>query len=322
MKISVALCTYNGEQYLKDQLDSYLLQTVLPDEVVICDDCSTDDTLAILDKFKQLAPFNVRVTSNQKQIGSTKNFEQAISKCNGDLIFLSDQDDWWDPQKIETLLTSFSGGVGNAGVFSDAEIVDEHLQPLNNNLWNTIGFSSRQQNNFSGTNAVKTLIKQNVVTGATLAFDAQYKEYLLPIPDIWLHDAWIALLLACRTNLHCIRAPLVKYRQHGHQQIGIRGHSLRQKVSEARYNDKNVYLLQAELFRLVRSRIRTHSKVQYNPDISLLIDEKINHMEQRARIDNHTISRLTIPFSELMKGRYHQYSFGWRSFFKDLIFGH
>ena len=140
MTVSIALCTFNGEKFLKEQLESFTHQTKLPDELIICDDHSTDTTLQIVESFIQSAPFNVRLYVNESRMGSTKNFERAISLSKGDVIFLSDQDDWWHPEKINTILDCFSPQGKYGGVFSDAEIVDETLNYQNRNLWESIGF--------------------------------------------------------------------------------------------------------------------------------------------------------------------------------------
>jgi glycosyltransferase involved in cell wall biosynthesis len=100
-RISVALCTYNGERFLHQQLDSIAMQTRLPDELVVCDDRSTDRTLAIVREFAASAPYPVRVFENQANLGFAANFEGAIRRCDGDLIALSDQDDVWYPTRLE-----------------------------------------------------------------------------------------------------------------------------------------------------------------------------------------------------------------------------
>jgi len=91
--ISVALCTYNGELYLREQLESILKQTFPPDEIIICDDGSTDTTIKILEEFRRKSFIPVKVYYNKENLGVSKNFEKAISLCSGDIIFLSDQDD-------------------------------------------------------------------------------------------------------------------------------------------------------------------------------------------------------------------------------------
>ena len=103
MKVSIALATYNGAKYLKQQLDSFQAQTCLPDELVVCDDCSKDNTVEILEEFKETASFIVIIIQNESNLGYTGNFEKAISLCSGNLIFISDQDDVWFNNKIETI---------------------------------------------------------------------------------------------------------------------------------------------------------------------------------------------------------------------------
>src|SRR5947208_14214106 len=98
--ISVAMCTYNGERFLKEQLESLAAQTRQPDELVVCDDRSTDSTPHIVEAFARAAPFPVRLEVNDRCLGSTKNFEHAILRCTGALIALSDQDDVWHPEKL------------------------------------------------------------------------------------------------------------------------------------------------------------------------------------------------------------------------------
>ena len=115
-RISVALCTYNGGRYLERQLESIALQSRMPCELIVCDDRSTDDTIAILRQFQSDAPFPVQVIQNQFRLGSTRNFDQAIGLSRGEFIALCDQDDLWLPAKLERLCDAlvdnpFLGGV-------------------------------------------------------------------------------------------------------------------------------------------------------------------------------------------------------------------
>src|SRR5271168_1256902 len=97
MRVSVAMCTYNGAAYLEEQLESLALQSFPPEELVVCDDVSTDATPQILDDFARRAPFSVRIVKNSANVGYRRNFEQAIGLCQGEVIALSDQDDFWYP---------------------------------------------------------------------------------------------------------------------------------------------------------------------------------------------------------------------------------
>jgi len=106
--VSVALCTYNGAAYLGEQLDSIVAQSRPPDELVVCDDGSTDGTVGLLQAFVPEAPFPVRLYRNERNRGFAKNFERAISLCTGDFIALSDQDDVWKPEKLARLATALA----------------------------------------------------------------------------------------------------------------------------------------------------------------------------------------------------------------------
>ncbi|MFT5276204.1 MAG: glycosyltransferase involved in cell wall biosynthesis, partial [Saprospiraceae bacterium] len=127
MKISIALTTYNGAAYLQAQLNSYLVQERLPDELVVCDDVSTDETVTILEAFKKTAPFQVRVIINELNLGFTKNFEKALLNCSGDLVFLSDQDDVWYPEKILVVVKAFLQNPDKYLLIHDGDLVDENL---------------------------------------------------------------------------------------------------------------------------------------------------------------------------------------------------
>ena len=105
MRISIALCTYNGDPYLSELLESLAGQDFRPCELVVCDDGSTDSTLSILNEFEHVAPFPIRIFNNTENLGVIKNFEKALSLCTGDYIAPCDQDDIWQPEKLERLVT-------------------------------------------------------------------------------------------------------------------------------------------------------------------------------------------------------------------------
>src|ERR671918_1535646 len=127
MKISVAMCTYNGAEYLPAQLESILAQSRPPDEIVVCDDCSTDQTPALLEQFKPESPIPIIIKINKQNLGSVKNFEQTVSMCTGDVVALSDQDDVWRKDKLQLFDDAFRKNPTAGLVFSDAEIVGENL---------------------------------------------------------------------------------------------------------------------------------------------------------------------------------------------------
>lgn len=130
LTVSLALCTYNGEKFLLEQLQSFLAQTRQPNELVVCDDVSSDRTLEILNEFAQCAPFPVRIFVSDMTLRSTKNFEKAIGLCEGDIIFLSDQDDVWFPDKLARMLTIFEEDAGVGAVFLMERLLACNLKVL------------------------------------------------------------------------------------------------------------------------------------------------------------------------------------------------
>lgn len=222
MKSSVALCTYNGEKYIKEQIESILKQTVAIDEIIICDDNSTDKTIQIIEKIQLNCPDKILLFKNKVTLGSNKNFEKAITICSGDYIFLSDQDDIWKSNKVENTINCFRENQSLEGVFSNADLIDDEGNNFTKNtLWDTIFFIEDQ---FKKPIDLFCLIgyKRNMVTGATLCFKKEVKNLILPIPDIqkYYHDEWIAILLASRNKLSYVTDNLISYRIHSEQQIG------------------------------------------------------------------------------------------------------
>ena len=126
MKTSVALCSYNGATFIKKQIDSILNQKYFKiDEIVVCDDNSTDDTLKIINNFEQIYPGVFSIHKNEINLGSTKNFEKALKLCTGDFIFLADQDDIWKDNKVQKILAVFDKNPEAEGVFSNADMIDK-----------------------------------------------------------------------------------------------------------------------------------------------------------------------------------------------------
>ena len=130
MKISIAMTTFNGEKYLQEQLDSFVVQTRRPDELIIFDDCSTDETLAIALNFAEGSPFAVKVFSNDRNLGYSQNFSRALKLCSGDYVFLSDQDDVWHPEKIARMLARFDAEPNVQLLIHDLDYCKADLSPI------------------------------------------------------------------------------------------------------------------------------------------------------------------------------------------------
>ena len=333
-RISIAMCTCNGEAYLAEQLNSIAEQTRLPDELIVCDDASTDNTIGILEQFSKNSAFPVRVYLNKQRLGSTKNFEKVISLCNGEFIFLSDQDDVWMPQKIECILQVFMNNSDAGYVFSDALIVDDEARPMGYTMWESIRFTKRQRKRFKQGKQLAILLKHNVVTGATMAFRAKLKSIVIPISEVWIHDEWIALL-ASSINMHgvFIEQPLIRYRQHSSQQIGGRRkeHSFIKQVRCALATKDQSFIndfYQVELkFSKALERLNLMLQLDDNNNLRY-IEAKINYLRARQnhyitrqyiRKHKNHIARLTGILKELLTFRYHRFSNGWKTVLRDLF---
>lgn len=336
MKISVAMCTYNGSKYLREQLESIASQIRKPDELIVCDDHSKDETTKIIERFAKEAPFTVKLYVNAVNIGVVGNFEKAISMCDGDLVALADQDDIWMPEKLhlEEELFNHSPEVGL--VFTNAELIDADSNPLPYDLWTTEAFDERRQMLMKRGRAFDTLLEGNVVTGATMMFRNNLRNVFLPFPKVpnnkikncIIHDYWIALVFSAVTEVRFIAQKLVRYRQHQSQLIGASlggasaqepdlltfEHILRERVDQLRF-------LKETLTKKASDKLRKGTLETLNDKICDL-ENWIEHLSVRNRIRTKSQNgHLRCVLKELFALRYHKYSNGLRSALKDLILG-
>lgn len=223
MKISVALSTYNGTSYIKKQLDSILNQKGFTiDEIVICDDNSTDSTVEILNAYKQIYPAIFSIHRNEFNIGSTKNFEKTITLCTGDYIFLADQDDIWKENKVQKIIDVFDKNPDAEGVFSNADIIDSNDNLIPNiTIWDSVFFLEKELP--KPIDFFDVISKNgNVATGATLCIKKSVKNFIFPFTNDVLHDEKIANVLALRKSLFYSTENLISYRIHDKQQVGMK----------------------------------------------------------------------------------------------------
>lgn len=203
VRISVCLAAFNGEKYIKKQLDSILPQLSENDEIVISDDSSSDNTVAII---KDLNDKRIKLLENNFFQSPIYNFENSISHATGNIIFLADQDDLWLDHKLSTTLRIFVHKPSVTLVASDANIIDRDGKLVFNSF-----YSERLKFN-SG--VIRNLIK-NRYLGCTLAFRKNMIDYLLPFPpDIPMHDVWIGIINKIYGEVYFIDSPLISYRRH------------------------------------------------------------------------------------------------------------
>lgn len=305
MRFSVALCTYNGAKHLEQQLASIAAQSRLPCELVVCDDQSSDATLSLLEAFARTAPFPVHIHINSATLGSTKNFERAIQLCTGDWIALADQDDAWSPAKLERIAHVIDSTPDLGLVLSDAWLCGPNLERTSRRLWANIPFTPRMQTRFDRGDGPRLMLRDNLVTGATCAFRADLREIILPIPASWIHDAWIGFLAAAVANARTIPEPLIDYRQHAAQQIGVRP-SFWQRVRTARARlDLAHFTKIAAAFEVLADRLNQFPARLRAPDLLARTQEKVLHAETRRTMRTSTRPyRIALALRELLLARY------------------
>ena len=200
MRTSIAIATFNGGKYLEAQLSSILAQTVLPDEVVISDDGSHDKTSEIVTNFKNKAPFFVHVLTNVGLHGYTRNIENALRNCTGDIIFICDQDDVWHPEKLELITMQFIKRKNVWLMIHDIAYCDSHLQ--------------RTGQTKLGRLRRGLISPQSYVTGMATALRRDFLSVALPIPDGWSYDSWLHSLAHMTGRRRVIGRVLAEYRRH------------------------------------------------------------------------------------------------------------
>lgn len=326
MNISIALATYNGARYLEAQLDSFVRQTRMPDELVVSDDCSVDDTLQVIDTFAAKAPFPVHLHRNRTNFGYAANFQSALEQCSGDLVFLSDQDDVWFPEKIELIEALAESDKHNMVFMNDAEITDEALH--------TTGLTKLGQLRSGG------IPDSRFVMGCCAAIRKEFFDLCLPVPAAYgTHDGWIVTIADGIGRRRIIERPLQWYRRHASNESQMPANRLRSltKVgylwgrAVANHQNETVQSIATALekTRMLRERLQSlaldarHKEALWRPALleylnALQLTEEAT--EQRLAIcARPRWARLWPAFNMYMDGQYNHFS-GAKALWRDVLF--
>ncbi len=323
---SVALCTYNGEQFLKKQLETILQQTVSVDEIVICDDGSTDGTISIIESFQQTAKIPIRFYVNKSNVGTSKNFEQCVKHCKGQFIFLADQDDLWKKNKVETILSLFEQHPNWNAVFSNAQIIDQSGKPKGSTSFEEIEFTPELQEHWKNGHAFEILLRGYVVTGATLAIRREIVDKVFPTPLLvkeLIHDGWIAMYLSIYQQIGFTNECLIDYRTHASQQVGFG-----KKGKKITLLDRFKRNREEKLQRILPNVKNSAALFDYfltldeiPSTILQLLEDRKNHFAFRYHLSENRILRILPIIGHLLKGAYARHEVGkwWRTVLGDLF---
>lgn len=319
MKISIALCSYNGQKYFEEQLQSIFEQTRLPDELVMGDDGSTDQTLKLANEYAQRASFPVKIISNKTQLGVTANFSKTITQCTGDLILTCDQDDIWLPQKVAVFEKIFMDDSQCLLAFSDLQMMQADGTLTPRTFWGDLRFSKSEQQIIQSPNALQAFVRRNVVVGTAMGFRSELAEKALPVPEVFMHDEWIALIASLLGRIRMIPKPLVSYRLHPNQAVG----SSPGLFEQWRYAKKK---MRSEYFenRIRRAQYLAEAVEQYksqliNPRLSLWIPDMVKHARAMTQMHRGWLTRWPLILNELLTGRYHKYDYGFKGVVRDIL---
>lgn len=227
LKISILLSTYNGEKYLKEQLDSLFLQTYKNFEIIVRDDCSTDKTKDILKEYEKMYPNKISlIEDDEGNLRSTRSFMRLLENSDSEYVMFCDQDDVWLPEKVEMTLKKIIEMKQKFGdipllVHTDLEVVDESLSIINNSFFNFQKIDPYKDsfNNF---------LMQNVITGCTVMINKKLVQKCLPISDgVIIHDWWAGLVASKFGRIGYLSQATIQYRQHVDNVVGAKGFTIR-----------------------------------------------------------------------------------------------
>ncbi|TFI59898.1 glycosyltransferase [Sphingomonas parva] len=323
--ISIAMASYQGASFIEAQLESFAQQTLLPDEVVICDDGSSDGTGDVVARFAKDAPFAIRFQPNPERLGYTRNFERALTLCNGSLIFISDQDDVWLPEKLATVVAAFEAHprarvVVNDQIITDREMVDTGITKLGN--LHRMGMTS-----------------DGLIEGCCTALRKEWRDLLFPIPDgagdlvqptLLSYDRWInemAILLDVR---EMVPRPLQLFRRHGGnattwllsepRKIG----TLDLVGTRARTVPSGAWAERARLLGFYTHWLQERQDLLAEQGIGIdramkRVEHERESLERRIALTRSPLLRRVPQIARmLLEGRY-RYFYGWKSALRDVV---
>ncbi len=292
--ISIPIFTYNGERFLREQLDSIFSQTYTNIEVIACDDGSTDKTKKILQEYE--TKYGLICHFNEINIGVNKNVAKALSLCNGDFIAPSDQDDIWMPEKLQTLIDHIGD---NVLIYSTSKAIDQDGKVLDS-------YTPQKHKLIRGSNP-KAFFFDNCVSGHTIMFKRELVPYLIPLPQTVYPDWWIAFTAANYGSIDYYKEPLVYYRRHDTQLTKNekkKKYMLHQKLYYKEKQKKNdiqhkiniltdlasLSILDIEIKRLLQEiiiELKKFSNVFYNKKLSALLNLYKNDIFAMAEQTEH-----------------------------------
>ncbi|MCU1416328.1 MAG: hypothetical protein JWP32_502 [Schumannella sp.] len=324
--ISVVLCTHNGSAYVGEQVASILRQVPEPFEIVLGDDASTDDTVAIVERLVDAhraggGATELVIRHHDPALGVSANFADGLSHARGDLLALSDQDDIWHDGKLAALAAAFAADAGLLLVHSDARLVDGDAAPTGLTLLDALEATAAERAGLEHGDAFATLLRRNLVTGATVMLRRRLLDAAVPFADDWVHDEWLAVIAAATGGVRLLPAELIDYRQHGGNQIGAARPSMADRWAKLREpREPRASWLVDRTTALVTALERLGPAVA--PARLAAARARLEHDRRRRDLPRVHLERLPRILLSAARGDYARYSRGSIDVLRDLMQPH
>lgn len=324
LTIGVALITYNGLKYLPAQLASIATQTRPVGHIVISDDRSTDGTWAFLEAWAATATMRVTLIRNETQLGLSGNFEQAIGAVEADIVFTSDQDDVWVPEKVALICAEFERDAAVLLVHTDAILVDGDGRDMGKTLFGELDLSTGERAAIHRGDALLVNYRRNLVTGATLAFRRTLLALARPLPKIVYHDAWLTLVAAAIGKVRLLDAPTIHYRQHGGNLVGMKKMGAWKKFRHLVWRMQGPDAVRDTVNKTIVWRQALHDRLTSHaatPRAAAgFAADGLGFYQARANLPVSLASRVPAVLGHLLAGRYHAFSYTpWSDILRDLF---
>lgn len=332
-RISVVLATYDGAVFLADQLASLCQQERLPDEMVIVDDASNDETPAMLAAFAAKAPFPVDLVLRREHLGTWSTFEEGLCRSTGDIIVICDQDDIWRTPKLRVLGERLAARPDAMMAFSDARLISADGRLIGRSRWRIAGFSPRLARAVDD-DAFGPLISRQAVSGCTMAIRSRVLPALLPFPSdihpglpVMMYDRWISLVTAAAAPVIPIPEALVDYRIHAGQQIGIPALPVRRFLPQTALHGAQFLNGRAETKRRLDYHVAHLDEIEKRLVVAGMdsaasdarLAEAREHLRFRSALDSHRRHRIRSVAGEMRRADgYRRFSLGMASAIADV----
>ncbi|GAA4367724.1 glycosyltransferase family 2 protein [Agromyces bauzanensis] len=322
-RVSVVLGTHNGARYLGEQLRSILTQSHPIAEIVLSDDASSDGTVELAERLvdghrpSDATTPDLVVLRNPAALGVTANFEQVLQAASGDLIVLCDQDDVWHTDRIARAVAEFTARPGLDLVAAEARLVDEGGASIGRSLFETLGVDVRLRLRLESDAAFDELLRRNVLTGATMMVSRSLVERAVPFPASWVHDEWLAMVASVGGGIAVVSDPLIDYRQHGGNQIGVTRLGAGGRL--ARLREPRTARNERLLARARDLAERLPAIVPADERMAAEVRAKLAHEVVRQGIPVRRSARLAPVWREWRSGAYRRYGLGAQDVLRDLV---